>query len=329
MTRLLTVELHRFLARRLVVLTMLGALLASGLVLLGAWQSSQPMSEQEIAEAEQLYEQELKWWEENGEQIVADCLEAEADEAEATGEDVDFECESSGPPQREWYIWTAPPLEDTFGSYLAAYAQVLMFAGLLVGATFTAAELSTGAMSTWLSFEPRRVRVYGSKVVAAALGVVPLAVAGIGVVVAGVYLIGNHFGLAGGMGAREWGDIAGTAVRSAGLTVVAGLAGAALGILLRHTAAVLGLAVVYLIGEQMLRALVPSTSPWVLGPNIEGWLLHGTVYYAEECTTDASGTMCDFTEHAITFGHSATYLLVAAVLVVLLGAAVFRTRDAA
>lgn len=328
MTRLLTVELRRFFSRRLVVLTMLGALLASGLVLLGAWQSSQPMSEQEIAQAEEVYEQELENWEEHGEETIAQCLEDEAAEAEATGQDADWECESWGPPQRDWYIWSAPPLEDSFGSYLSAYAQVLMFAALLVGATFTAAELSTGAISTWLSFEPRRLRVYGSKVLAAALGIIPLAAVGTGVVVAGVYLIGNRFGLAGGMGAREWSDVAGVAVRSAGLAVVAAPIGAALGILLRHTAAVLGLAVVYLIGEQMLRGLVPSTSPWVLGPNITGWLLDGTVYYAEECTTDSSGTMCELTEHAISIGHSATYLLVATVLAVLLGAVVFRRRDA-
>ena len=329
MTRLLRVELRRFFARRLVVLTMVGALVASLLVLLGVWQSSQPMSAEELTVAEGVYEQELANWEENGEEMVAQCREDEAAEAERTGEEADWGCDGWGPPQREWFIHTAPPLEDSLPGYLAAHAQLLLFAALLAGATFTAAEAATGSLSTWLSFEPRRLRVYASKLLAAGLGVVPFALLTIAVTVAGVAVIGNHFGLAGGMGAADWADTAWMSLRSAGLAVMGALVGAALGFLLRHTAAVLGLAVVYLIGEQMLRGLVPASQPWVLGTNLSGWLLHGTVYFAEECTTDGSGTMCEYTEHALSFGHSSTFLLVTVAAVVALAAVVFQRRDAA
>ncbi|PYF97784.1 ABC-2 type transport system permease protein [Georgenia satyanarayanai] len=330
MMRLLRVELRRLFSRRLAVLTMLGALAASLLVLWGVWESSQPMSDEDLALAEEMYQQELAYWEEHGDEDLAACLEAEAEEAERLGEDAtDWGCEEGHTaPEREWYIHTAPPLEETLPFSLEAVSTVLLFAVGLVGATFTAAEISTGAMSTWLSFEPRRLRVYASKVTAAALGVLPAAVLALAVVTGGAWLVADHFDLATGMGATQWADTGWMVLRILGLAVIGALVGAALGFLLRHTAAVLGLVVVGFIASQMVQGLVPRTAPWVPTTNVSGWVKHGTTYYVEECTTDANGMMCDYTEHALSFGHSAVYLLVLAAVVVALGAVVFRRRDA-
>lgn len=331
MMRLLRVELRRLFSRRLVVLTMLAALAASLLVLWAAWDSSQPMSDEDLAVAEQMYEQELAYWEEHGEDDLAACLEGEAEEAELTGEDaVDWGCEESfaQPPQREWYLYEAPPLRDSLPFSLSTVSTFLLFAAGLVGATFTAAEISTGAMSTWLSFEPRRLRVYASKVVAAALGVLPAAVLTLAVVTAGSWLIAGYFDLTAGMGVAQWTDAGWMGLRILALAVVGALVGAALGFLLRHTAAVLGVVVVGFIASQMVQGLVPRTAPWTPTTNVDGWVNHGTTYFVEECTTDASGIMCDYTEHALSFGHSAAYLLVLTAAVVALGAVVFRRRDA-
>lgn len=327
MTRLLGVELRRLFSRGLVVLTMVGAIVASLLLLLGVWQSSQPMSDSELAYAEEMYEQELERWEEHGEEAVAQCREDEEREAELTGQAVDFGCEQMA-PQREWYVWGAPPLEDSMPNTLGGVAPLLVFVTALIGATFTAAELSTGSMSTWLSFEPRRLRVYASKVLAAALGVVPVALLSVLVVVTGAYLIGDHVGLADGFGSTEWADAAWTGLRLLGLGVLSALAGAALGFLLRHTAAVLGVGLVYLIGEQMVAGLLPGTRPWVLTTNISGWVRNGTVYYTDDCTTGAGGTVCEMVEHTLSFAHSAVYLLAVTVVVLAVGALVFRRRDA-
>ncbi len=328
MMRLLRVELRRLFSRRLVVLTMLGALGASLLVLWAAWDSSQPMSGEDLAVAEEMYQQELAYWEEHGEEDRAQCLEDEAAEAERLGEDVDWGCEGMTAPERDWYVYTASPLHETLPSSLSAASTFLVFAVGLVGATFTAAEISTGAMSTWLSFEPRRLRVYASKLAAAAIGVVPVAVLAVAVVTAGSWLIADHFHLTSGMGAAQWTDTGWMALRIVGLAVIGALVGAALGFLLRHTAGVLGFVVVGFIASQMLQGLVPRTAPWMPVTNVDGWVRHGTMYYTEECTTDAGGTMCDLTEHTLAFGHSAVYLLVLTVVVVVLGAVVFRRRDA-
>src|SRR5690606_38179957 len=278
---------------------MLGALAASVLVLWAAWDSSQPMSGEDLAMAEEMYEQELAYWEEHGEEDRAQCLEDEAAEAERLGEDVDWGCEGMTAPEREWYVFTASPLHETLPSSLSAASTFLVFAVGLVGATFTAAEISTGAMSTWLSFEPRRLRVYASKLAAAAIGVVPVAVLAVAVVTAGSWLIGDHFDLVSGMGAAQWADTGWMALRIVGLAVIGALVGAALGFLLRHTAGVLGVVVVGFIGSQMIQGLVPRMAPWMPVINVDGWVRHGTMYYTEECTTEAGGTMCDLTEHTL------------------------------
>ncbi|MEE6287030.1 ABC transporter permease subunit [Georgenia sp. MJ173] len=329
MTRLLRVELRRLVSRRLVVLTMLGTLAASLLLLWGVWQTSQPMSGEELEYAEQAYQEQLAHWEEHGEEDIALCLEDEAAEAERLGEAVDWGCEGITAPEREWFINTAPPLQDSLPGYLGMHAYLLVFAALLIGATFSAAELSTGAMSTWLSFEPRRLRVYASKMLAAALGMIPVALLAVGVVVAGSALIADHVGLAHAMTGEDWQDTAWMSLRVVGVVALAALVGGAFGFLLRHTAAILGLGVAYLVGEQIVTGLVPATAPWVLSTNVNGWVQHGTSYYLEECTTDATGTMCEYTEQTLSFGHSAGFLLVLTAVVVVVSALVFRRRDAA
>jgi len=278
MMRLLRVELRRLFSRQLVVLMMLGALAASLLVLWAAWDSSQPMSGEDLAMAEEMYEQELAYWEEHGEEDMAQCLEDEAAETERLGEDVDWGCEGMTAPEREWYVFTASPLHETLPSSLSAASTFLVFAVGLVGATFTAAEISTGAMSTWLSFEPRRLRVYASKLAAAAIGVVPVAVLAVAVVTAGSWLIGDHFDLVSGMGAAQWADTGWMALRIVGLAVIGALVGAALGFLLRHTAADLGVVVVGIIGSQMIQGLVPSMASWLADIDVGGWGREWTGY---------------------------------------------------
>jgi len=206
---------------------------------------------------------------------------------------------------------------------------LLALVALVVGTTSTAAELSTGAMSNWLTFEPRRLRVYASKVLAAAAGVVPVTLVVLGLVVAGAWVIHDREGLTTGMTADHWTDAGWTAVRIVALAVVAALVGAALGFLLRHTAAVLGLTIGYVLVEGILSGVVPRLAPWTARTNLVGWTAGGTSYSTSECVTEATGTTCELTEHALSFGHSVVYVLVLAAVVVVVAAVVFRRRDAA
>ena len=329
MTRLVVVELRRLFARRAVVLAMVAALLVAAFVLFTTWSSVQPMSEAETEQAETFYEEARADWEENGDEYLADCREQEELERERIGEDVDFDCELQE-PQREHFFFTSPPLEESLPGILTGVALVLVLLGSLVGATFIAAELSTGSMSNWLTFEPRRLRVYASKVIAAAAGVVPVAVGVLAVVLAGTWLIFDSQGLADSMTAAAWSSEAWRAVRIVVLTVVAAVAGCALGFLLRHTAAVMGVVLAYaVVVEGILTTVLPRFSPWSLQTNITGWIDRGTSYFTDECVTDVQGTICEATEHTVSFGHSSVYLLVLTLVFVVVAAVVFRERDAA
>ncbi|WP_448071472.1 ABC transporter permease subunit [Georgenia yuyongxinii] len=327
MSRLTKVELRRLFSRRLVVLAMLAGLAATALFLVGTWNQSRPMSAAEQAQAERWYEEARADWEANGEQQMADCLEAEETEREATGQDVDFGCDQME-PTRDSFVVTAPPLEGSLPGLLAGQSFLLLFLALLVGATATAAELSTGAIASWLTFEPRRLRVYTAKVLAPGLGVLPVAVTLIALLVAGAWFIASAFGLAGTMTGAAWTDAGWTVLRVLALVVLAAVAGAALGFLLRHTAAVLGVVVGYVIVvEAMFAGLLRDYQRWLLSTNIRAWIENGTVYFQELCTTDAGGTVCDVTERTLTFDGAAPYLLVLVAVLVALAALDFRRRD--
>jgi ABC-2 type transport system permease protein len=231
-------------------------------------------------------------------------------------------------PQKEWYFYTAPPLQDSLPGVLTGASYQVLFLAFLVGATFTAAEVSTGSLGNWLTFEPRRTRVYASKLLAAAVGVLPVTAVLLAAVVAGTWGIAGSFGLAEGMTARHWSDTGATALRILALAALVAAVAAALGFLLRHTAAVLGVAVGYVVVvELMLQGFLGRFQPWMVVKNVEGWVERGASYYVNVCTTDANGTACEFTEKPLAYGHSVIYVVALTVLLVLAGALVFRRRD--
>lgn len=326
--RLLRVELRRLFARRLVVLAMLGAVVVSLAMLVGVWNSTRPLSDAELAQAQQYYQDELAYWEEYGEEQVADCRAMEAEESDRLGEAIDFGCDDME-PRLEWYTHTASELHESFHFQLAAFGLLPLLAALVVGATFTAAELSTGAVSTWLSFEPRRLRVYASKVLAVAIGIVPVSVVMLGIVVVGTWAIHAQVGLADGMTAGVWTLVIETALRIGALAVLAAVMASALGILFRHSAAVLGVVIGYGVMETIAGQVVQPLQPWLVSTNLGGWIQGGTTYYVETCTLEAEGMMCEYIDRALPLAHSVVYVLVLVAVVVGIGALVFRRRDAA
>src|SRR5690606_20843188 len=159
MIRLTWVELRRFFARTLVIAGMLAGVAVAGLTLVTGAASVHPLNESEIAAAEQYYQEAVADWEQHGAEMEASCREQEALEREATGQDVDFGCDQMA-PQREWYVPQPPAFGDYLPAILLMLSTLMVLLPLMVGATATAAEHSTGAIGNWLTFEPRRLRVY-------------------------------------------------------------------------------------------------------------------------------------------------------------------------
>lgn len=327
MMRLTKVELRRLFSRRLTTIALLGALVITGLMLFGAYQGAKPLSSAELTSQRAQFDQAHKDWLANGDQQVADCMNAQA-EAQKTDPKANFSCNQMEP---RWENWGKQPLKfnEMMPNTLLGGSYLLAFVGFVVGAGFVSAEFSSGSMANWLTFEPRRTRVYASKLTAAGLGLIPAAVALLGLLTAGAWLIVGHFGSTADTTAKVWGDLGETGARSVALALAATVTGSAIGVLVRRTAAVLGIAFGYLVlVEGVFRQQLQGAQTWFLQLNVNGWLEHGTTYYTEKCTTDGQGNYsCTGVENVLSFGHSSAYLGLLIVFVVGLAALVFRRRD--
>jgi ABC-2 type transport system permease protein len=323
------VEVRRLLSRRLTFVVLLGAIIITALMLFGTYQQAKPLSAPELRSQRVQFDQARKDFEANGAQQVKDCLSQQAT-AQQTDPKATFGCDQIEPRLESW---GKPPAKfsEMMPDVLQAGSYLVAFIGFLVGAGFVAAEFSTGSIGNWLTFEPRRMRVYGSKLAAASLGLLPATVALLGTLTAGVWLIVGHFGSTAGMTGTVWGDLGEMAGRSVILALVAAMTGAALGALLRHSAAVIGIAMGYLVlVEGVFGQALQSVQPWLLRLNFDGWLKHGTGYSILACKTDGQGQYnCSSVEKVLTFAHSSAYLGVLVLLIVVLAALVFRRRDVA
>jgi len=327
MMRLTRVELRRLFSRRLTSIAILGALVITGLLLFGSYQTAKPLSGAEMTSQRASFDESRRQWDANGPQQVQDCLTQQA-EVRKTDPKANLGCATMEP---KWATWGKPVVKyaELMPTILTGGALLLAFVGFVIGAGFVAAEFSSGSMANWLTFEPRRPRVYASKLGAAGLGLLPIALAVLGLLTAGTWLIVGHFASTAGTTAKVWGNLAQMGGRAVALAVAAALAGAAMGVLFRHTAAVLGIAVGYLVlVEGVFRQALQSAQPWLLSLNFQAWLQHGAKYYPLVCKTDGQGNYsCQGVEKLLTFGHSSTYLGLLVVLILGLAALVFRRRD--
>ena len=196
---------------------------------------------------------------------------------------------------------------------LTGGAVLLALAALVLGAGFTASEFSTGSIGTWLTFEPRRLRVYGSKLLAAGAGVVPLAVLTLATMTAAVWVFASPLGQH-DRPRRHLGPLAAVGGRAV-LLVAAGRRWR-----VRRWASCCGTPPPSSAwrsgGPSPARAssAAPfrSAQPWLLNTNLTGWLQHGTTYLVERCTSSDGGYSCETIQRPLSFAHSATYLAVLA-----------------
>jgi ABC-2 type transport system permease protein len=327
MMRLTRVELRRLFSRRLTIIAVLGALVITGLMLFGAAQQAKPLSGPELASQRASFESATKDWAANGQQQVADCL-ASLPEAQRKDPKLAAPCNQMEPT---WANWGKPvaKFHEMMPQIMLGGSYLLAFVGFVIGAGFVAAEFTSGSMANWLTFEPRRMRVYASKLGAVGLGLIPVTMALLGLLTAGTWLIVSHYASTAGTTVKVWGDFGEMAGRAVLLALAAAVTGAAIGVLLRHTAAVLGIAIGYLVlVEGVFGQALQGARPWLLQLNFNAWVQHGSKYYVNSCSTDGQGQyVCDSIEKFLTFGHSSAYLGVMVVLVLAAAALVFRRRD--
>lgn len=316
MTRLVVVEMRRLLARRLTRWAAVGVLVILAVTAFGANGQVYELTPARLAEVQA--------------QQLQPCLDEQA-QARQTDPNADFGCtnlNSFGSPEARTSAFAV-----VAGMSVGSVAYLLMFLAFLVGVSFVAAEFSSGAITTWLTYEPRRTRVYLSKVVVATGGALAVAVVSVGVLIGLVYLIARSHDIVGTTSGPVADNLVAVALRTVSVVGVAGLLGVVLGSLLRHTAAALGVAVGYLVVVEglaldVLRTAVPEPRPWLLYPNVMAWLqggLHDDRAFDQPgvCTPDGQCTLPEL----ISTTHAGLYLLVLSALAVVIGAVAFRRRD--
>ena len=327
MMRLTTVELRRLFSRRLTAFALLGALLITGLMLFGAFQEAKPLSGEELASQQLGLKMAQQEWALNGKQQMEGCLQMQAD-MQKQDPKFDAGCAQMVPTMENMGKPVAKFTAMMPNSFMGG-AYLLASISFLIGAGFVAAEFSSGSMANWLTFEPRRMRVYASKLAAAGFGLVPVVVGLLGLLTAGIWLLARQLGTTDGTTAEVWGDLAEMGGRAVALAMAAAVGGAAVAMLLRNTAAVLGIAVGYLvIVETVLGSSLQAARPWLLQLNVQSWLQHDANYFISSCATDSTGQFaCQEVQKVLSFGHSAAYLGLLMVFGVALAALVFRRRD--
>jgi ABC-2 type transport system permease protein len=187
------------------------------------------------------------------------------------GESLDAFCERViGHPQ---FVDPGFHLTNLQDIYIGTNALLIaMF--VVLAASYIGAEWHAGTMTTLLTWEPRRVRVFIAKaLVAAGMGFIGLLV--LQAVLALVLLPAAAFrGTTLGVDATWVRSVAGLLVRGGAVAALAAAMACSLAFLGRNTAAALGIAFGYIaVVEPILRAVRPKWEPWFVFDNAAVLLL--------------------------------------------------------
>jgi len=221
------------------------------------------------------------------------------------------------------------PFAEAARTSLQLSTVLISLVTFMIAASFIGAEYSSGSISNWLTFVPRRGAVFWSKLLtligfAALLGTLGAAL----VVAAALVLARLHNspieslrGVA-EMGARSTLAIAGLAVL-----------GFCLGAVTRHTGGAMGVLLAFVvvsfvrIGPLSSLAWAQRITPWTPEGNLAAIVERGYKYYVpvEKITPD--GMNIEFAAHNLSLTHGLVYWAILLVVVVAGSLMIFRRRD--
>ncbi len=322
MRHLLRAELLRVRARAVVWGTALVMVVAALGFVVAAWDDSRPPSASALAQAEQELAVAIERWERD----LPIWREACEDIAQREGEDVEEACRHLDDAPTLDHVLDRPALAEVLERRYPPMAVVLVLGLLVMGVTLVTADFGSRAMGTWLTFAPRRGRVLLSRLVAALAAAVPVTVAALGTALVGIVSVVAVNGTAG----STQGVVADVAVVS-GRALAVGLWATAVGVglafALRVGAAVAGLVVWWVAAvESALPLLVPAARGVTLATSMRAWLDGSAAYTVERCRQGPE-PVCELVEHTVSAAQGGGVLLLAAVVVLALGAVSFCLRD--
>lgn len=322
--RLLRVELSRFFSRKAVVLLLLAAALLTALVAGTTIWNSRPVGADELAEAKAQVREQLS--QPGFQRALATCRRHPEDLLGPGAEAAD--CDANLVPRPEDYLdRTALDLGEERRGNGVTVVVVVSALMIMAGTTYAGSDWATGSMGNQLLFEPKRVRVWSAKALAALLGCgVAAAVLVAGFWVA-LFLVADSRGIATGAALQE--QIGAMSARGVALAALGGLGSYALTMLLRHTVGTLALLFAYAAGGEALLELAPVDRASRFSPtnNVFAWIRDGIRVFDENIVcAPAQAASCD-QRFTISLLDGATYLLVLLVLTLVVSVVVFRRRD--
>ncbi|MBB2984990.1 ABC transporter permease subunit [Terracoccus luteus] len=332
---LVGVELRRLWWRRLTKVVLLAIVAFVGLSMLQIYGETKPSNVAAQIDSYNAYLRDMQSQEAalTPAQRAQQLAECRAQEAQARQNDpnIEFACDDSTTATLADFGVVEPDRESLVRKTAQALAYVLGFLAFLLAASFVAAELTTGAMGNWLTFQPRRLRVASTKLAAATLAGAAVALAGIGLTVLGVVGVTtvNRPGETLDLPPAPPGDgqpLSLVLLRVLAAVALGGLGGAVLGFITRSTAAVVGVVLAYVVVIESFVApgmFGGRLQPWFLRVNIDAFLENGAMYNAQVCGPNS----CQYTTLTHSFTHSWVYLLAVAVVGVVAALLVFRRRD--
>jgi ABC-2 type transport system permease protein len=302
--RLIGSEILRFRSRRLVVVLLVGALLATAVGLVIAAFQSTPPSPEALASARARAREE-----------VASCLVSDWEGVPIEGSLEEFCRNNFGDPAQ--YTRSHLKLAD-LPDILEGVSSITSILGLIIGASVVAASWQSGTISTILTWEPRRLRWFAARILVIATGVLVIAMVVVAFLSAGLAVAATARGSTVGVDAGWWSDTLLTSLRVAAAAAVSAVIGGAVAAVGRHTAAALGVVFVWTaVIEGLIRGFRPLWSPWLLGDNL--------VSFLSWRTTDYQVSTLEF--YTIAPGRAIFVILGYSVVVLALGFTFVRIRD--
>jgi ABC-2 type transport system permease protein len=315
-------EVRRFWARRAVAVVLLVTTVLVGLLAASAVWSTRPASDEDLRDVQSQIEQTRESWE----QEVERCEEAPEDYF-GPGADA-AQCQDLVPTPEQYLGRAQLDLGSERDGRGLGMVLLLVGAAIVLAATFSGADWSSGAIGTQLVFEPRRLRVWVAKALAVVVSVTLSAALLAGAFWAVLYAVARARGIDVPDAAVT--DVLEQTARGLALVAGAGLGAHALTMLLRSTVGTLGVLFAYVVAGEIVVASLPfdKMSQWSLANNVQAWVSGSLEVYDESVCAGASGFDGGCNPfYELSGAHGAAYLGVLLLVVVLLSPPAFRRRD--
>jgi ABC-2 type transport system permease protein len=315
MIRLISAEANRLISRRMTWGVAAATLLIVAFLGWTTTQTLAPPSPEQVAQAQQAYQQAQADIAAHKDEMLAQCA--------ANGTPAD-KCL----PTLEGMLPPVPTHAEAMDGTMSGGTTLGGLAALVLGASFIGAEYRSGSLGNWLTFVPRRGRVFTAKLIVVALASLVIGVVAIGGLGAITTAIFTGFYPKAALAPHAWEN----GVRAALIVTAEGLVGFAIGLVARHSVAAIGIAFGAQIVESILSGVAMAADQhwlmdWLPGNNVNAFVRYGYTYEIPVFKISSSGSNVEMVSKTIPFANGAAYVGVAVALIVGGAYLVFRRRD--